>query len=250
MVLIHGMLFAASLARAETITVYAAASTIDIMTEVTHRFTGDTGHLVHLSVAASSALARQIEAGAPADIYLSANVRWMDYLAERDLIESGTRRNLLRNGLVLIVPADGAAGDAPVLDSSYPFSDLIGDGRLALADPDHVPAGIYGKQALETLGVWPVLRDRLARAQNVRAALVLVARGEVPAGIVYPTDALATDEVRVVGRFPDGSHDAIVYPIAIVKGRRTPAADAFLAYLSGPDSRKIFRRYGFDRPAE
>jgi len=169
MVLALGLLCAASVTRAEVITLYAAASTVDIMTLVARKFEDDTGHRVRLSVAASSALARQIEAGAPADIYLAANVRWMDYLAKRDLIEADSRRNLLRNGLVLIAPADGKAGDAPLLDGAYPFSDLIGDGRLAMADPDHVPAGIYGRQALETLGADATLEDAIREALRVAA---------------------------------------------------------------------------------
>lgn len=239
--------------RAATITVYAAASTVDIMTEVANRFEDGTGHHVRLSVAASSALARQIENGAPANIYLSANVRWMNYLIKKGLIDPASRHNLLRNSLVLIAPTDGKTVEkpaAPLLTLSFPFAAVIGDGRLALADPDHVPAGIYGKQALETLGAWPALKDHVARAQNVRAALALVARGEAPAGIVYRTDALATDAVRIIGRFPDGSHDPIVYPVAVIKGRHSPAADAFLDYLFTPDSQAVYDRYGFDRPVD
>jgi molybdate transport system substrate-binding protein len=231
----------AGTARADT-TVFAAASLKDALDENVAVYRAGTSERVVVSYAASSALARQIEAGAPADLFISADLEWMDYLQQRRLIKPETRRNLLRNRLVLIAPADSkvSAEIAP----GFPLAKLLGNGRLAMANPDAVPAGKYGKAALEALGVWRDVQSRLASTENVRAALVLVARGEAPLGIVYRTDAAAEPKVRVVGLFPESTHPPIVYPIAVTAGAK-PAVAAFLTWLSKPEARAIFQKHGF-----
>jgi molybdate transport system substrate-binding protein len=196
-----------------------------------------------VSYAASSALARQIEAAAPADLFISADLEWMDYLAARRLIQPGSRVNLLGNRLVLIAPAGSAANFA--VDRGMPLARTLGDGRLAMADPDSVPAGKYGKAALEALGAWNAVAARVARAENVRAALALVARGECPLGIVYATDAAAEPKVRVVGAFPTGTHPPIVYPAALTAASANPAARGFLEFLGSAETKPVFERYGF-----
>ena len=195
-----------------------------------------------MSYAASSALAKQIEAGAPADLFISADVEWMDYLQQRRLIKPDTRRNLLRNRLVLIAPADSqvSLNIAP----GFPLAIVLGSGRLAMANPDAVPAGKYGKASLEALGVWRAVQSKVASTENVRAALVLVSRGEAPLGIVYRTDAAADPKVRVVGVFPENTHPPIIYPIAVtVDGK--PAAATFLSWLNTPEAHAIFQKHGF-----
>jgi len=197
-----------------------------------------------ISYGASSALAKQIEASAPAQVFISADLDWMDYLERRKLIREGTRRNLLGNKLVLIAPAGSSlkAGIGP----GFPLAQLLGDGRLATADPQSVPAGRYTKAALEKLGVWDSVAGRLAPTADVRAALALVARGEAPLGAVYATDAAVEPKVRVVAAFPDGSHPAIVYPAALTSSApATGIAADFLALLSSPRARGIFEKYGF-----
>jgi molybdate transport system substrate-binding protein len=197
-----------------------------------------------LSYGASSALARQIEGGAPAQVFISADLEWMDYLQQRRLIREGTRRNLLGNKLALIAPA-GSAVKADI-GPGFPLAKLLGDGRLATADPAHVPAGKYTKAALEMLGVWGSVAGRLASAENVRAALALVARDEAPLGTVYATDAAAEPKVRVVATFPDGLHPPIVYPVALTAGTpATGSAADFLALLASPLARKVFEKHGF-----
>ncbi len=220
--------------------VFAAASLNNALDEVVRAYPGPRPVP---SYAASSVLARQIERGAPASIYLSANKQWMDYLERHGLLVPGTRRDLLGNRLVLIAPAATAR---PVrIAPGMPLARWLGpQGRLALGDPHHVPAGIYAKAALESLGVWDSVRGRIAAAANVRAALALVARGEAPLGIVYATDAMAEPAVRVVGRFDPSLHPPIVYPLALVKGA-APGAHAFAEYLEGPAARRIFEKYGF-----
>lgn len=201
--------------------------------------------MVSASFAASSTLARQIERGAPADLYLSADTEWADYLQQRDLLVAESRGNLLGNRLVLIVPvSDTRIVD---LDDDFDLAGLLGDGRLAVGDPDHVPAGRYARRALETLGLWRGIQDRLARAGDVRAALALVQRGEASFGIVYETDAVAAEGVRIAGLFPPDSHPPIVYPVALVAGA-DPSAQKFLWFLKGPQAAKIFRRHGFTTP--
>jgi molybdate transport system substrate-binding protein len=224
--------------------VFAAASLREALDEVATAFERQQGGRVVRSYAASSALARQIEAGAPADVFLSADLEWMDYLAERKLIDPGTRANLLGNRLVLIAPVASGVRVDPALAADYAGA-LGRDGRLAMGDPAHVPAGRYAKASLERLRVWPAVESRLARTENVRVALALVARGEVPLGVVYRTDALAEPKVQVVATLPLESHPPIVYPAALVASSRHPFARTLLAYLGGPGARAVFERYGF-----
>ncbi|MCP5432039.1 MAG: molybdate ABC transporter substrate-binding protein [Alphaproteobacteria bacterium] len=233
-------------ARAGEVSVFAAASLTDALEDVAEARPAEAG-AVRFSFASSSTLARQIEAGAPADLFLSADAQWMDYLDTRGLLAPGTRRNLLGNALVVVAPADSPVTELS-LDAESLAAALGEKGFLAVGDPDHVPAGIYAKEALESLGLWDGLATRLARADNVRAALVLVARGEAPLGIVYATDAKSSGEVKVVARFPAGSHTPIVYPAALVAGRESAEAAAFLAFLSGAQARAIFAARGFLDP--
>ncbi|MGH8686535.1 MAG: molybdate ABC transporter substrate-binding protein [Burkholderiales bacterium] len=197
-----------------------------------------------VSYASSSTLAKQIANGAPAEIFISADLQWMDYLEKRDRVRKGSRGNLLGNRLVLIAPAASAA--RATIEAGFPIARLLGrQGRLALGDPTHVPAGKYAKAALESLGVWDSVKGRLAPAENVRAALALVARAEAPLGVVYSTDAAAEPRVRVVGTFPERSHPPIIYPVAIMKTAKGERADLFLEYLDSPTARGIFKKYGF-----
>lgn len=232
-------------AQSDALTILAAASLTNALEEIGAEYEADTGETVRFSFAASSVLAKQIEAGAPAQIFASADQKWMDYLAERNLIDADTRVSPIGNRLVLIVPADSRAGDIAV-DASTDLGALLGaDDRLSVGDPDHVPAGIYAREALESLGLWAAVEPRLARAEDVRAALVLVERGEVPLGIVYATDAAISDKVRVIGTFPADSHTPITYPFAIVAGQNGEDAAAFFRYVTGPEGLETFRKYGF-----
>ena len=232
-----------AIAQAERITVFAAASMTNAMAEIEERFEAATGHDVVVSLAGSSALARQIQQGAPADIFISANPGWMDRLEADGLIEDGTRFDLLNNSIVLIA---AGADAAPVeIGPEIDLAGLLGDGRLAMALVDAVPAGIYGKAALESLGLWQDVAGQVAQADNVRAALAFVATGEAPYGIVYATDAVAEDGVTVVGTFPADTHPPIVYPAADLANRDTDAEAAFLEYLRGPEARAAFERQGF-----
>lgn len=196
-----------------------------------------------LAFAASSALARQVEHGAPADLFLSADEDWMNAVQQAGDLRRGTRRDLLANSLVLIAPK----ASATEVDLSNPsaLAAAIGKGRLAMADPDAVPAGKYGKAALEHLGLWDDLADKVARAENVRAALALVESGEAPLGLVYATDAAASDKVRVVETFPAASHPPIRYPVAVLAASNNPQAAAFEQFLASDDGTAIFARYGF-----
>ncbi len=255
-----GLLLLSTPARAEpeAVTLFAAASTTDAVTEIAALFTVERGVTVRPVFAASSTLARQIVQGAPADLYLSANPRWMDHLAQQELVESGSRLDLLGNTLVLVAPLNSGTKDSGTKDSGAKDSgaqveiaadfDLAGllDGRpLALADPDHVPAGLYAKAALTQLGVWPQALGRTAYAANVRAALALVDRGEAAAGIVYTTDAAIARNLRILGRFPAESHPPIRYPLAMIAGRRSAAVEAFHAFLQGPEAAARFLARGF-----
>jgi molybdate transport system substrate-binding protein len=226
--------------------VFAAASLSEALEEVDRAFTQRTAVGVKASYAASSALARQIEAGAPADVFFCADVPWVDYLDERGLLRRGTRHDLLGNTLVLIAPAGSAL--ALTIAPDFALAAALGDGRLALADPEAVPAGKYAQAALSKLGVWPAVEKHLARAENVRAALAYVARGEAPLGIVYRTDALAEKRVRIIDTFPVDSHPPIVYPVALTATAR-PQAAALLEFLLSEEARAIFARYGFTAPA-
>ncbi len=224
------------------IVVFAASSLTDAMQELGTDFGKSTGIDVKLSFAASSALARQIESGAPADVFFSADIDWMDYLQSRKLIQTQSRHDLLANRLVLIAPASSTL--RLKIAPHFALSQALGKGRLATGDPDSVPVGRYARAALTTLGVWDSVADRLVRAENVRAALAYVDRGEVPLGIVYATDALVDQGVRTVDTFPADTHPAITYPIALTVGAKSDAAK-FAAYLSTPAADAVFVKYGF-----
>lgn len=231
----------ASAAQAAPVTVFAAASLKTALDEVGAQY-AKTGGAARFSYAASSAIARQIEQGAPADIYVSADSDWMNYLADRKLIVASSRKDLLTNNLALIAPADSRV--ALTIGKGMPLAKALGEGRLAVAGPD-VPAGKYAKASLGALGVWDSVSGRLAQAENVRMALQYVARGESPLGVVYDTDAKVEPKVRIVGLFPAGTHPKIVYPVALVAGSKNPDAAKFLAYLGGPQAASVFRKYGF-----
>lgn len=231
----------AARAEAPEVLVFAAASLKDAL-EATIAASPDAAAIT-ASYASSSVLARQIEQGAPADVFISASREWMDYLAERDLIRADTRADLLGNGLVLVAPA--ASELALEIAPGFDLAGALGGGRLAMGDPDHVPAGIYGRAALEGLGVWQAVESQVARADNVRAALALVARGEAPLGIVYTSDAIADPGVRVVGSFPEDSHPPIVYPVAVLAGSERPAAVELVDFLKSPTAAPVFERFGF-----
>lgn len=231
-------------ARAADTTVFAAASLKDALGAAIATYEAKTGKKVVASYAGSSQLARQIEAGAPADIFFSADLDWMDYLAKKDLIDPASRKTLLGNTLVLVAPKDSAA--AITIGRDFPLAAALGaDGKLAMATVASVPAGKYGRAALVRLGVWDAVAPHVAEADNVRGALAFVARGEAPFGIVYGTDARAEPRVRVVATFPEDSHPPIVYPVALVKTSTNPDAKAFLAWLVSPEAAPVFEKAGF-----
>ena len=232
-------------AGAQEVTVFAAASLTDAMKDISAQWAAKAGHSpLRMSFGSSSTLARQIEQGAPANVFASADEKWMDYLADKKLIVLNTRKDLLGNDLVLVVPAN-----KPQRVTIGPGFNLVGmlgpDGRVATGDPAHVPVGIYAEQALKKLGVWDAVSPRLARADDVRSALLLVERGEAPAGIVYATDAAVSKTVMVAGTFPADSHDPVSYPFAVVKAGDTPEVRALMTYLSGPEARAVFLKRGF-----
>ena len=236
------LLFFTPGAHAQTvITVFAASSLTDSMKAIAAAYQAKSGTKVTLSFGGSNTLAQQIDQGADADVFMSADTDWMDFLQKNNRIAPETRRNLLGNRLVLI----GGSGSAAI--AIAPHFDLAGalkGGRLALADPNSVPAGKYGKAALSALGIWDSVAEKIAPAENVRVALEYVSRGEAPYGIVYETDAKVDPTVHVVSVFPENSHPPIVYPVALTR-TATPAAKDFLAYLSGPDSKAVFEKAGF-----
>jgi molybdate transport system substrate-binding protein len=225
-----------------TVTIFAAASLTDAVTALAADFEAQTGTVVRPSFAASSALARQLEAGAPADLFFSADTDWMDDVAAHGLIRTGSRVDLLGNQLVLIAPR-GSALPADITPGPALLA-ALGDGHWVTGDPDAVPVGRYAQAALRHVGQWDALAPRLVRADNVRAALALVARGEVAFGIVYATDARVEPQVRIIGSFPAGSHPPITYPVALLRNSGAAAAD-FLRYLRSPAAAAVFRRYGF-----
>jgi molybdate transport system substrate-binding protein len=230
-------------AAADKVVVFAAASLTDAFQDVAASYEKKTGVQIVNSFASSSTLARQIENGAPAEIFASADTQWMDYVQTRGLIDSASRKSPIGNALVLVAPS--ASPPRPrAIDSHLDWTALLGGGRLALGDPDHVPAGIYAKQALQHLGAWDALQSHLAPAEDVRAALVYVDRGEAPLGIVYLTDARQDSNVKIVGVFPEESHSAIVYPFALVKGASAPAR-AYFEFLTGKAALAVFAHYGF-----
>jgi len=227
------------------VTLFAAASTTDAVNEIAEAYAAATGGSIRPVMASSSTLARQIAQGAPADLFLSANVSWMDHLAGQQAIVAESRVALLSNRLVLVAPAD-----SPLrlrLSPDLDLGALLGDGRLAVGDPAHVPAGIYARQALEALGLWAQVEGKLAQAANVRAALALVDRGEAAAGIVYETDAAISPRVRIVDAFPADATPQITYPLAIVAGHDTDAVRRAYDFLKGEQAAAIFRKHGFTR---
>jgi molybdate transport system substrate-binding protein len=231
-------------AHAQQLTVMAAASLTDAMKDISVPWEKAGHKPLQMSFGASSTLARQIEQGAPANVFASADEKWMDYLAERKLIAADTRKSLLGNEVVLVVPVG-----KPQHVAIAPGFDLLGmlgaDGRLAVGDPAHVPVGIYAEQALKKLGLWDRIVPRLARTEDVRAALRFVELGEAPVGIVYATDAAISKGVNVAGTFPANSHDPVTYPFAVVKAGDNPEARALMTFLEGPQAREIFVRRGF-----
>jgi molybdate transport system substrate-binding protein len=231
-------------ARAQELTVFAAASLTDAMKDVSAQWVKAGHQPLRMSFGSSSTLARQIEQGAPANVFASADEKWMDYLAGKNLIVADTRKDLLGNDLDLVVPADKPKH--LTIGSGFDLLALLGsNGRLAVGDPAHVPVGIYAEQALKKLGIWSSIEPRLARTDDVRSGLLLVERGEAPAGIVYATDASVSKGVMVAATFPASSHDPISYPFALTKTGDTPEARALLIFLAGPQARAVFVQRGF-----
>jgi len=230
-------------AQSKDVVILAAASLKNALDDAAAAWTKQTGKTSKTSYAASSALAKQIEGGIPADLFISADVPWVDYVAERKLIKLASRSDFLGNEIVLIAGKDSRI-DLKV-DKGFALRAALGDGRLAMANIDAVPAGKYGKASLEALGVWPSVADRVAQAENVRMAMTLVSRGEAPLGIVYKTDAAADPNIRIVGTFPANSHPPIIYPMALLASSTNPDAEAFVTYLKSPAAKPFFEKQGF-----
>ncbi|HHG9942667.1 TPA: molybdate ABC transporter substrate-binding protein [Yersinia enterocolitica] len=233
-----------SSAMAADMTVFAAASLTNALQDVAAQYKKEKQVDVVASYASSSTLARQIEQGAPVDLFISADQQWMDYAIDKQQMVANTRYTLLGNELVLIAPKDSKITKVEI-DKKTDWKKLLEGGRLAVGDPDHVPAGIYAKESLENLGAWATLAPEMVRANNVRSAMALVERAEAPLGIVYGSDAIASDKVKVVGVFPEASHKPVEYPMAIVKGHENPTVTAFYDYLKSPAAAVIFEKYGF-----
>lgn len=239
-----GPAIGAAQAQSKDLVIFAAASLKNALDEASAAWVKETGKPApKMSYAASSVLAKQLELGAPADLFLSADLDWMDYAAGKGLIRPETRVTLLANRIGLIAPADSKV--ALVLAPGVDLAAALGDGRLAMGNVDSVPAGKYGKAALEKLGAWDKVRDKVAQADNVRAALLLVSRGEAPLGIVYTTDAAADPKVKVVAVFPQETHPPILYPVAVTKDSFHADAPAFLTWLRGATPRAAFEKQGF-----
>lgn len=236
------MLSAGASAQPKELIVFAAASLTDALDEIGTIYTAQTHTPVKYSFAASSLLARQIESGAPAQVFFSADADWMDYLESRDLIARSSRRNIVTNRLVLVAPTTSMV--ALTIGPHFPLLQALDGGRLATGDPDSVPIGRYARAALISLGVWDDVTDRLVRADNVRTALNFVSRGEAPLGIVYETDARIDQHVRIVDVFPTASHAPIVYPVAAVHGAEN-AAEPFIRFLQGGAAQEVLKRFGF-----
>lgn len=239
-----GATFAPQTAMAEDkVTVFAAASLKNALDAINAEWQKESGKETTVSYAASSALAKQVEQGAPADVFISADLAWMDYLAQKKLIKDDTRSNLLGNRIVLVSSTEDAQ---PVeIKQGFDLAALVGDGRLAMGSVDSVPAGKYGKAALEKLGVWSSVEQKVAGAESVRAALLLVSRGEAPYGIVYQTDAAADPGVKVVGTFPEDSHPPIIYPIAITTDSKSVDATAYVDFIKSDKAAPLFEKQGF-----
>ncbi|WP_375465847.1 molybdate ABC transporter substrate-binding protein [uncultured Methylobacterium sp.] len=243
-VLIAALLLGTAAEAAETATVFAAASLKNALDNAGAAFTAQTGIAIKASYAASSALARQIESGAPADLFASADLEWMDYLAQKKLIRPETRVSLLSNRLVVVAPKD--ATETEIAFTAEGFARILGaDGRLATGEVNSVPVGKYAKTAFEKLGLWGTIQTRLAQADNVRAALALVSRGEAPLGVVYASDAKSDPGVKVVGVFPQDSHPPVVYPFAVTAEARGEGAARFLDFLKGAAAKPFFEAQGF-----
>jgi molybdate transport system substrate-binding protein len=242
-------LHSVSLAAADTeqpqVLVFAAASLTDALREIGASYERTSPVRIKMSFDASSNMARQIEAGAPADIFFSADTQWMDYLQSRNLIQADSRRNVVGNRLVLIAPV--ASQVELKIAPHFSLMAALGGGRLATGDPDSVPVGRYARSALSALGIWDQVAPRLVRAENVRTALIYVARGDAPLGIVYASDALVDQGVRVVDTFPANTHPPIVYPVALTKSAKSEAA-GFVSYLAGAQGHALFAKYGFTDP--
>jgi molybdate transport system substrate-binding protein len=248
--LVAGLLFSVSQVQAaEKVTVFAAASLTNAMQDIANNYQQlqqkqGTEVQVVASYASSSTLARQIEQGAPADLFISADQQWMDYAIAKQQIVTNTRYTLLGNELVLIAPI-GSKADNIAINQNTDWAQLLSGERLSVGDPDHVPVGIYAKEALQKLGAWNSLESKLARANDVRSAMALVERQETPLGIVYASDVFASKKVKVVGIFPASSHQAVEYPMAIVKGHENATVSAFYQYLKSPQAAVVFKQYGF-----
>jgi molybdate transport system substrate-binding protein len=242
-IVLCGSGYSPAYAQDKTLTVFAAASMKNALDDVDTAYTAKTGVKIVASYAASSALAKQIEQGAPADIFVSADTDWMDYATSKKNINEPTRVNLLGNSIVLIAPKDSRIGDVTI-SQGFDLARLAGDGKIATGDVKAVPVGKYAKAALEKLGAWPAAEPKFAMAESVRAALTLVARGEAVLGIVYSTDAKVEPGVKIVGTFPADSHPPIIYPVAATTTAKTEAAD-YLAFLRSPAAKAIFDKYGF-----
>lgn len=243
--LLVGIPFAAPAFAAGEVVIFAAASTTDAVTEIGELYRKKGLGSIKGSFASSSTLAKQIEQGAPADVFLSANTDWMDYLGGKNMLAAGTRSDLLRNRVVLIVPQNSPVREFVIKEGADVLSLLGKDGRLAVGDPAHVPVGMYGKQALENLKIWDSVKDRIAPMKDVRAGLAIVERGEAPLGLVYESDAAVSGKVRIVGVFPVGSHPDAVYPVAAVAGKNVEEAKKFVRFLGTPEAMDIFKKYGF-----
>ena len=231
------------IAEDKTLTVFAAASMKNALDDIDAAFTARTGVKVNASYAASSQLAKQIEQGAPADIFVSADLDWMKYLSDKKLTKPDTEVKLLGNQIVLVAPKDSKAETK--IEKGFDLAKLIGDGKLAMGDFKAVPAGKYGKAALESLGVWSSVESKVAQAENVRAALKLVSTGEAALGIVYATDAHADKGVKVVGTFPEDSHPPIIYPVAQTADSKDKDTTAFLKCLQSAKAGALFKEQGF-----
>jgi molybdate transport system substrate-binding protein len=242
-VILAGASLSPAAAEEKTITVFAAASMKNALDDIDAAYTARTGVKITVSYAASSALAKQIEQGAPADVFVSADTDWMDYAAAKKTIDEGSRVNLLGNSIVLVAPKDSGI-DNVTIAQGFDLAKLAGDGKIATGDVKSVPVGKYAKAALEKLGAWQAAEPKFAMAESVRAALALVARGEAPLGIVYSTDAKVEPGVKIVGTFPAESHPAIIYPVATTVTAKRWTND-YLAFLRSTAAKTIFERYGF-----
>ncbi len=236
--------FTVAQAQGASLVIFAAASLKNALDQIASDWSKAAGKpMPKISYAASSALAKQLDQGAPADLFISADLDWMDYVAKKGLIEADTRVNLLGNELVLIAPRDSK--ESIEIKQGFDLAKALGDGKLAMANVSAVPAGKYGKAALQKLGAWQGVKDKIAQADNVRAALLLVGRGEAPFGIVYSTDAAVEPNVKIVGTFPEDSHKPIIYPAAVTKESKSADARPFLDYLKGAKARTDFEKQGF-----